>query len=444
MGLIGRSVPRLDGISKASGEFRYAADVRLKDPLIGKVCRSPVPHAIIKRIDTSRAVNLPGVRAVMTYLDIHGPNVFGAIIPDQPALCHDKVRYSGDAVAVVAADSEEEAELALAAINVEYEPLPVVTTSEEALMYDAPRIHEKGNIAHHVRYAKGNVHVAFETADLIVSETYHTPRQKHMYIETEAGFAIPTRKGVKVYAATQVPFQDKLQIRRALSLTENDLNVNAIDLGGGFGGKEEITIQIHLTLLAMRTKRPVKMTWTREESGISGTTRHPMDIELKTAFRKDGSIMGNEARLIADTGAYLSYGPTVIEGAAGSINGPYRIPNTLVEALLVYTNNPPAGAMRGFGVAQSNFAMEAQLDIAAEKLHIDPLKLRKINALTEGETDGTGSLPITKPRFIETLATIEQATIWKNRERHRGEVTVKRSWLRLLSAYEKRNPAKSY
>ena len=181
----------------------------------------------------------------MTYLDIHGPNVFGAIIPDQPALCHDKVRYSGDTVAVVAADSEEEAELALAAINVEYEPLPVVTTSEEALMYDAPRIHEKGNIAHHVRYAKGNVHVAFETADLIVSETYHTPHQKHMYIETEAGFAIPTRKGVKVYAATQVPFQDKLQIRRALSLTENDLNVNAIDLGGGFGGKEEITIQIH-------------------------------------------------------------------------------------------------------------------------------------------------------------------------------------------------------
>ena len=357
----------------------------------------------------------------MTYRDIHGPNVFGAIIPDQPVLCHDRVRYSGDALAVVAADSEEEAELAASAIDVDYDALPVVQTPQEALKTDAPRIHKKGNIAHHVKYSKGNVHAAFETADLIVSENYHTPRQKHMYIETEAAFAIPTRKGVKIYAATQVPFQDKLQIRRALSLRESDLNVNALDLGGGFGGKEEITVQIHLTLLALKTKRPVKMTWTREESGASGTTRHPIDIELKTAFRKGGIITGNEARMIADTGAYMSYGPSVLEGAAGSINGPYKIPNTLVEGLLVYTNNPPAGAMRGFGVAQSNFAMETQLDIAAERLHIDPLKLRKINALTVGETDGTGSLPITKPRLVETLATIEQASLWKNRKKYRGK-----------------------
>lgn len=421
MGLIGRSVPRLDGVSKASGEFRYAGDVRLKDPLIGKVCRIPVPHAIIKRIDSSQAIKLPGVRAVMTYRDIRGPNVFGAIVPDQPALCQDRVRYAGDAVAVVAADSEEEAEQAMAHIDVEYEPLPVVTTPREALLSGAPRIHEKGNVAHRVTYSKENVQTAFQSADLIVSETYHTPRQKHMYIEPEAGFAIPTRRGVEIYAATQVPFQDRLQICRALSLPEGSVNVNAIDLGGGFGGKEEITVQIHLTLLAMKTNRPVRMIWTREESGVAGTTRHPMDIELKTALRKDGRLIGNEARLVADTGAYLSYGPTVIEVAAGSINGAYRIPHTHVEGLLVYTNNPPAGAMRGFGVAQSNFAMETQLDIAAEKLHMDPLTLRKINALTEGEPDGTGSLPITKPRFIETLAAIEQADLWKNRGSYRGE-----------------------
>jgi CO/xanthine dehydrogenase Mo-binding subunit len=418
---IGRSVPRLDGISKASGEFRYAADVRLKEALVGKVCRISVPHAIIKRIDTSQAVQMPGVRAVMTYQDIHGPNIFGAIIPDQPALCRDRVRYAGDSVALVAADSEEEAERAVAHIRVDYEPLPVVTTSHEAMIPSAPRIHEKGNIAHRVAYSKGNVQEAFQSADLIISETYHTPRQKHMYIETEAGFAIPTRRGVEVYAATQVPFQDRLQICRALSLPESSVNVNAIDLGGGFGGKEEITVQIHLTLLAMKTRRPVRMTWTREESGISGTTRHPMEIRLRTAFRKDGRLIGNEARLIADTGAYLSYGPTVIEVAAGSINGPYRIPHTHVEGLLVYTNNPPAGAMRGFGVAQSNFALETQLDIAAEKLHVDPLTVRQINALTEGELDGTGSLPITKPRFIETLAGIERSELWKNRASYRGE-----------------------
>ena len=421
MDIIGRSVPRLDGISKASGEFQYAADVWLKDALIGKVCRSPVPHAIIKRIDTSRAVELPGVRAVLTHTDVHGPNIFGAVTPDQPVLCHDRVRYPGDAVAVVAADSEEEAELAVAAIGIDYEPLPIVTSPQEALKATAPRIHERGNLAHHIHYSKGDVGAALEKADVIISETYHTPRQKHMYIETEAGFAIPTRKGVEVHAATQVPFQDRMQISRALSLKQDYINVNAIDLGGGFGGKEEITTQIHLTLLAMKTKRPVRMNWTREESGITGTTRHAMDIELKTALRNDGTIIGNEARLTADTGAYLSYGPTVMEVAAGSVNGPYRIPNTRVEGFLVYTNNPPAGAMRGFGVAQANFAMETQLDIAAEKLKIDPLKLRKLNAVREGELDGTGSLPITKPRFVETLTTIEHADIWKSKRAYRGE-----------------------
>jgi CO/xanthine dehydrogenase Mo-binding subunit len=427
MDLIGRSLPRLDAVSKASGKFRFSADVLLKDALVGKVLRSPLPHALIKSIRTSSARVQPGVRAVVTYRNIAGPNIFGAIIPDQPALCREKVRYEGDAIAVVAADTDEEAEMALDHIDIDYEPLPAVATPQEALMPEAPRIHEKGNVAHRVEYSKGNAHEAFQKADLIISEKYHTPRQKHMYIETEAGFSLPTKTGVDVYVASQVPFMDRVQICRALSLPESSVRVIAIDLGGGFGGKEEITVQIHLALLALKTKKPVRMSWTREESGVSGTTRHPMDIELKTGFRKNGELVANEARFVADTGAYMSYGPTVIEVATGSVSGPYRIPHTHVEGLAVYTNNPPAGAMRGFGAAQANFAMETQLDIAAEKLGLDALELRRINALKRGETDGTGSIPITEPRFMETLETTAKVDLWKNRHLYRGE--GERRWL---------------
>lgn len=427
MDLIGHSLPRLDGVSKASGRFRYSADVLLRDALMGKVLRSSLPHALIRSIDTSRARAQPGVRAVITHSDIFGPNVFGVTMLDQPVLCRDKVRFEGDAIAIVAADSEEEAEMALEDIDVDYEPLPIVTTPQEALMPNAPRIHEKGNIAHRVEYSNGNVQEAFDKADLIISEKYHAPRQKHMYIETEAGFSIPTKRGVDVYVASQAPFLDRMQICRALSLPLSSVRVIAIDLGGGFGGKEEITVQIYLTLLAMKTKRPVRMTWTREESGFSATTRHPMDIELRTAFRKDGTLLGNDARLVADTGAYASFGPWVIEAAAQSVNGPYKIPHSHVEGLSVYTNNPPAGAMRGFGIPQANFAMETQLDIAAAKLSLDPLALRKVNALREGEADGTGNLPITKPRLMEALETIERIDLWKRRALYRGQGG--RSWL---------------
>jgi CO/xanthine dehydrogenase Mo-binding subunit len=427
MGQIGQSVPRLDGIAKASGAFRYAGDIRLRDALVAKVLRSPHPHALIKAIDTSEAAIQPGVRTILTYRDVPGPNIFGSTIPDQPVLCYDKVRFVGDALSIVAADSEEEAELALQHIKVDYIPLPIISTPQQALMANAPKIHDKGNLAHRVEYSVGNVKDAFGKADLIVAERYHTSRQKHMYVETEAGFSFPTEGGVEVYAATQQPFQDRVQICRALSLRESDVRVVGMDLGGGFGGKEEITVQIHLALLAMKTKRPVRMIWTREESGIAATTRHPMDIEYKTAFRKDGVLIGNEAHLIADTGAYMSYGPTVIEVGSGQANGPYRIPNTHVEGLCVYTNNPPAGAMRGFGVAQVNFAFETQLDIAAERLRLDPVALRKLNALTQGELDGMGALPITRPRLKETLETIEHTELWKRRKNYRGK--GKRPWL---------------
>lgn len=425
--VVGHSVQRLDGIAKASGKFRYAGDVSLEDALIGKVLRSPMPHALIKSLDVSGALGQPGVKTVLTFRDVGGTNTFGAVIPDQPVLCGDKVRYVGDAVALIAADTEERAEMALQQVRVEYTPLPVISTPEEALQPQAPSIHEKGNIAYRTEYAKGDAASAVQKADLSISEKYHTPRQKHMYIETEAGYSIPTRKGVEVYVSSQAPFKDRMQISRALGLPQDRIRVVATDLGGGFGGKEENTVQIHLALLALKTRKTIKMTWSREESGIAATTRHPMDIEIKTYFRKDGTILANDAKLVADTGAYMSYGPTVLEVATGSLNGPYRIPNTHVQGLSVYTNNPPAGAMRGFGMTQANFAMESQLDIAAEKLGMNPLGLRRINAAGVGETDGTGTVPITNPQFIETLAVIGNLRIWRNRARLRG--AGERPWL---------------
>ena len=420
MGLIGNSVRRLDGEAKASGRFRYTADTLLRDALVGRTVRSPLPHALITSLDVSQALQDPGVRAVLTYRDVEGTNTFGAVIPDQPVLCREKVRFVGDAVALIAADTEEDADRASQDVYIKYETLPVVRNPAEALGTESTRIHEKGNIASRVEYAKGDTETAFSKADLIISERYHTPRQKHMYVETEAGYSIPTRRGVEVHVSSQAPFKDRMQISRALGIPQNVVRVIANDLGGAFGGKEENTVQIHLALLALKTRKRIKMTWSREESGIAATTRHPMDIELKTAFRKDGEILANDAKIISDTGAYMSYGPTVLEVATGSVNGPYRIPNTHVEGLSVYTNNPPAGAMRGFGMTQVNFALESQLDIAAEKLGMNPIDLRKLNALVAGETDGTGTVPFTKPHLLETLTVAENLKLWKNRSEVRG------------------------
>jgi CO/xanthine dehydrogenase Mo-binding subunit len=427
MDVVGSSIQRIDGIAKASGNFKYAGDVRVEHALAAKVLFSAYAHALIKSIDTTSALNQPGVRAVLTAKDIQGTNTFGPIIADQPVLCDKKVRYIGDAIALVAADNEEQAERALDEIRIEYEPLQVITTTEEGLQPDAPLIHEKGNVVFRDEYSTGDVVPAFRKADLVISEKYHTPRQKHMYIEPEAGFAFPKKNGVEVHVSTQSPYHDRMQISRALGMREDAVRVIAIDPGGAFGGKEESSIPIHLALLAMKTRKPVKMTWTREESGASAPTRNAMDIELKTGFRKDGVILANEARIIAYSGAYISYGSSVLEVATGSANGPYRIPNTHVEGLCVYTNNPPAGAMRGFGMAQINFAMECQLDVAAEKLGIDPIQLRRINAALEGDPDGTGTAPITKPRLLETLAAAEKVDLWKKRAALRGQ--GERPWL---------------
>ncbi len=394
----------------------------LPNMLYAKVTRSKYPHALIKRINTEKAKNIPGVVAVLTHKDIPALNAFGILTPDQPVLCFDKVRYLGDAVVVVAAESLETAERAAQTVEVEYEPLPIVSDPLEAMKPEAPKVHGKGNILRHATVRVGNVDKAFRDAAVVVENTYRTGRQMHMYLETEAGIAMLDEQGrLVLYSGGQSPYRDQMQISRSLGIKPEEVRVISTPVGGAFGGKEENTVQIHLALLAMKTKRPVKMVWTREESGIAGMKRHPMIVTTKTAADREGRILANKVRIVADTGAYASLGPTVLDVAVETSCGPYRIPNIDIDAYSVYTNNGVAGAFRGFGAPQVNFAIESNIDIIAEKLGIDRLEIRKKNVLREGDIGPFGYKMLGSVGVYETLQKAERTDLWKNRVKHKSK-----------------------
>jgi CO/xanthine dehydrogenase Mo-binding subunit len=397
----------------------------LPNMLYAKATRSKYPHALIKKINIEKAVALPGVVAVLTHKDIPALNGFGVLIPDQPVLCFDKVRYLGDAVAVVAAESLEAAERAAQSVEVEYEPLPVVSDPLEAMKPDASKVHEKGNVLRHATVKVGDVEAAFRDAAVVVENTYRTGRQMHMYLETEAGIAmLDEHERLVLYTGGQSPYRDQMQISRSLGIKPEEIRVISTPVGGAFGGKEENTIQIHIALLAMKTKRPVKMVWTREESGIAGIKRHPMIVTTKTAADRDGKIIANQVRIVADTGAYASLGPTVLDVSIENSCGPYRIPNIDIDAYLVYTNNGVAGAFRGFGAPQVNFAIESNMDIIAEKLGIDRLEIRKMNAVHQGDIGPFGYKMLGSVGLHETLLKAERTDLWKNRMKHKSKASA--------------------
>ncbi len=426
---VGKSVARKDGPGKATGETKFFSDMNMPNMLWARVTRSKHPHALIKRIDTSKAEAFPGVVAVLTHKDIPGQNCFGIVTPDQPVLCYDKVRYLGDAVAVVAAESIEAAETAARLVEVEYEPLPIVTDPEKAMKTGAPKVHENGNVLRHEHVRVGDVEKAFQQAAVVVENTFRTGRQMHMFLETEAGIGMLDEEGnLVLYVGGQSPYRDQMQVSRALDIRPEQVRVISTPVGGAFGGKEENTVQIHLALLAMKTKRPVKMVWTREESGVAGMKRHPMVVTMRTAASKNGTILANKVRIVADTGAYASLGPTVLDVAVENSCGPYRIQNIDIEAYLVYTNNGVAGAFRGFGAPQVNFALETNLDIIAEKLRIDRLEIRKKNALREGDTGPFGYKIQGSIGIRETLLKAEKSEIWKNRRKYRSSSST--PWLK--------------
>ncbi|HXZ98512.1 MAG TPA: xanthine dehydrogenase family protein molybdopterin-binding subunit [Candidatus Acidoferrum sp.] len=414
---VGRDVTKRDAVDKSTGQARYYSDLHLKNMLYGRVLRANRAHARIKRIDTSRAQALKGVVAVLTHKDVQGTNRYGIVTPDQPVLCEDKVRYEGDAVALVAAEDPETAERALDLIGVEYEPLPVVSDPIEAIKPDSPRVHEAGNVYRHARIRNGDIESAFKKCAVVVENTYRTGRQMHMFLETEAGVGfLDESDNVVLQAGGQAPYRDQLQIARALGIPREKIRVVSSIVGGAFGGKDEVTVQIQLALLALRTRRPVKMVLSREESGISGLKRHPVIVTMKTGALPDGKLLANQVKIVSDTGAYASLGGTILDVSMETCCGPYVIPNIDIDGYCVYTNNGFSGAFRGFGAPQVQFAMESQMEMIAERLQIDRLEIRKRNVIHNGEVSTFGVKIPGSIGIDQTLDVAAKSDLWSGRE----------------------------
>lgn len=409
---------RPDGKEKVTGTLQYLTDKSLPGMLYGRVLRSIHPYARIISVDTAAAEGLPGVQAVLTHKDVPGMNAFGIATPDQPVFCDEFVRYTGDAVAAVAADTLEIAEAALKLIKVEYEVLSPLSSPEAALAPDAPKLHPHGNILHRTEVKRGNAEAAWIETEHIIRETYYTPRQMHTYMETEGGLFVPEENGrLSVYAPTQHGYKDRMQLSRILNMEEEMIRVVSSPIGGSFGGKDELNVQPYGALLALRTKRPVKIHNSRKESVRAGLKRHPMKIEMETGFTKEGMITAHRVRITADTGAYATLGAPVLNFATEHSMGPYSIPHVDVEGLSVYTNNGVSGEFRGFGGNQAIFAMEGQMDRAAAQLGIDSWELRRRNLRSNGDPGPLGQQILVTNGLQEVWEAVHHSDLWIQEER---------------------------
>jgi CO/xanthine dehydrogenase Mo-binding subunit len=353
--------------------------------------RSDRPHARIVEVESSRALAVPGCLAVLTARDIPGRNRFGIIIKDQQMLAEEKVRCVGEAVALVAAESREAAERAVQAVRVIYEDLPAVFDPEEALRPAAPLIHEKGNLLGRRVVTRGNVDAGFKASDVVVERVYTTPHVEHTYLEPDAGLAYVDEAGILViHASTQNPHYDQKDVADLLGLEENRVRIVQDATGGGFGSKLDLNVQGYVGLVAWLLKRPARMVYTREEAYLCTAKRHPLKIFYKSGATRDGRLLAAQIRIIGDTGAYASYGPAVFSRTPIHATGPYEVPNVHAEAIFAYTNNPMAGAMRGFGVPQIAFAHESQMDLLAKEIGISPLEIRLRNCYRVGSLTPTG------------------------------------------------------
>ena len=391
--VVGQVVPRPEANKKVTGEAIYTDDISFPDMLFGATLRSGIPHGRLKKLDISRAKELPGVQAVLTAEDIPGRINHGLIIQDWPALIRvgEKVRYVGDAVAIVAADTQEIAQEALKVIDMDIEPLPMVTNSVEAKADDSPLVHESGNLLKHIKVNKGDIKKGFEEAEIIFEDTYFTPSYEHAFMEPECSIARPLEDDqIEVYVGSQIPYADRDQVAAALDLPIEKVRVRGPLIGGGFGGKEDIVGQIHAALLARETGRPVKILYDRHESLLVHPKRHATQIKVKLGLKKDGTFTAAQTELYGDTGAYASLGAKVMGRATTHSTGPYIVPNVKIDCYAMYTNNPPSGAFRGFGALQAAFAIECLMDQVAEELKIDRVELRRMNALRTGAITNTG------------------------------------------------------
>ncbi|MCW3790512.1 xanthine dehydrogenase subunit D [Paenibacillus sp. LS1] len=410
---------RPDGAPKVTGQLQYLTDMTLPDMIHGRVLRSEYPHARLLSIDTTEAEALEGVYAVLTSKDVPGLNRFGIATPDQPVFCEDIVRYVGDAIAAVAADSPERAALALDAIRVVYEELTPLNSTDAALAPGAPELHEHGpgNVLHRTEIKRGDAEQAFATCDHIVTETYYTPRQMHAYMETEGGLFVPDEEGrLNVYAATQHGYKDRMQLARIIGCPEEDIRVVSSPIGGSFGGKDELNVQPYGALLALRCGRPVKMHNSRKESVRAGLKRHPMKIEMQTGMSREGIIQAHRVRITADTGAYATLGAPVLNFCTEHCLGPYAIPHVDVEGVSVYTNNGLSGEFRGFGGNQAIFAMEGQMDRLAEIMNMDPWEFRRRNMREKNDPGPLNQRILVTDGLSQVWEALDRSELWQKHQ----------------------------
>jgi Aerobic-type carbon monoxide dehydrogenase, large subunit CoxL/CutL homologs len=417
---IGKELKRIDDLEKVLGSPIYTNDLIPRNTLYARLVLSKYPHAIIKNISVSKAINYPGVRYVLTHKDVPGLNESSTIIPDRPLFAFNKVRSTGDIIAAVIAEKPNRAQEAAELVEVEYEQLKPVFDPVEAMKPDAPKIHDDGNIIKHVKVRKGDVEKGFQQADYIIENTFRTQHQDAAPMETETAFAVQRGEKILIIGSMQTPHHVQAAVAKVLGWTLDRIEVIQAVTGGAFGPKSDeppYDVASIAALGAIKTGKPVLMSMTREESMIAHTKRHPAIITHKTGVKADGKLTASKVQIVLDGGAYASLGVLVIVRATFHANGPYEIPNVWNDGYKVYTNNTYTGSFRGFGAPQAIFAAESQMDEIAKKLNIDPLDLRLINMLRPGSKTSTGQLMDESCGLPECLDAVVKASDYRKKKK---------------------------
>ncbi len=408
-GSIGRSVLRVEGIAKTTGEAKYADDLCRPGMLHAAMLPSPHPHARIIQIDARRALDKPGVAAVLSAGDIPGARTHGVIVKDQPFLAFDKVRYAGEPVVLVLAESKDLARRAVREVVIDYETLPHVMHPREALEPQAPAVHAKGNLLHHFKIRKGDPQRGFSEAAIVVERRFTTQSVEHAYLEPEAALAFWNGRMLEVHCCTQGPHYHRHEIARMLDLPVSRVRVVQVATGGGFGGKIDLSVQHLAALGAYITGRPVKMVWTREESFLASTKRHAFNLSYAFGASRKGRLVAARAKIVGNTGAYASYGPAVLTRSATMALGPYDCPNVHVDAYAVYTNTQPAGAMRGFGAPQMSPCHESLIDELARRCGLSAIEFRRLNLVRPGSSTVTQQVLKAGVGALQTLERVAES-----------------------------------
>ena len=420
IGKVGERSQRPDAKIKALGEAKFADDLKAEGMVYGSALRSKYPRALVKSINISKALLHPEVVKIVLAEDVPGQRVIGHLTQDWPALIKvgEETRYRGDAIALVAANTKKAVEEIKALIEVEYEERKPMLSPKEALEEGAPKIHEGGNVYKTEVIKRGNVEEALKNSAYVVTNTYSTVAQEHAFLEPESALAVPDGDRLTVYTGGQSIYDEYREIGQLLGIPKDKLRIISAYVGGGFGGKEDMSVQHHAALLAYLCHKPVKVTLTRKESLFVHPKRHPMEMELTTGCDDNGRLTAMKLRVIADTGAYASLGGPVLQRACTHAAGPYNYQNIDIEGTSVYTNNVPSGAFRGFGVTQTMFATECNLNLLAEKVGIDPYEIRYLNALRPGQVLPNGQIADEGTGIVETLEAVKD--IYYANDKHAG------------------------